>query len=88
MVKTAKFADLLAIAAMVLVSTYSRAALPLTYLLLKVKTMTSTRDHLNQTEQNYLSKAYRFERAGWIFLHIEGAHLNEGFSTAIYLLKS
>jgi len=49
--------------------------------------MTFTRDHLNQTEQNYLSKAYRFEKSGWIFLHIEGAPFERGFQHGYLLAK-
>jgi hypothetical protein len=31
------------------------------------------------TKQNWLRKAYRFERAGWLYLHIEGGPKQRGF---------
>ncbi|HAZ47321.1 MAG TPA: phospholipase [Cyanobacteria bacterium UBA11369] len=49
--------------------------------------MKFTRDNLNENEQKYLSKAYRFERAGWIFLHIEGAPFERGFQHGYLLAK-
>ena len=35
--------------------------------------------HLSTTEQRWLAKAHRFERNGWIFLHIEGQPRERGF---------
>lgn len=42
-------------------------------------------NHLNETERLYLGKAYRFDRGGWIFVHIEGGPFERGFQHG-YLL--
>lgn len=42
---------------------------------------------LSEIERNWLSKAYRFERSGWIFLHVEGAPFERGFQHG-YLLSN
>ena len=34
-------------------------------------------------QKQWLSKAYRYDKNGWIFLHIEVLHLKEDFSVGI-----
>ncbi len=38
-----------------------------------------TTNQLSDTQRNQLSKAYRFEKNGWIYLHIEGSPTERGF---------
>src|SRR5690242_310229 len=42
---------------------------------------------LSPDQQAWLSKAKRFERAGWIYLHIEGAPRPRGFQHGYLLAK-
>ena len=42
---------------------------------------------LTQVQQSWLSKANRHERAGWIYLHIEGGPRERGFQHGYLLAK-
>ncbi|MHC4790637.1 MAG: C45 family peptidase, partial [Planctomycetota bacterium] len=44
-------------------------------------------DHLTAKEEEWLAKAYRTDRNGWIFLHIEGKPFERGFQRG-YLTAS
>ena len=37
-----------------------------------------------ENEEEWLKKAYRYEKNGWIFLHIEGAPFERGFQRGFY----
>jgi len=42
---------------------------------------------LSEIKQAWLNKAYRFERNGWVYLHIEGAPQERGFQYGYLLAK-
>jgi len=55
--------------------------------LLPILITAQTKDSLNPEQQVLLSKGYRLEKAGWIYLHLEGSPRERGFQHGYLLAK-
>jgi len=51
------------------------------------KPLQTTTISLTEAQQSWLNKGYRFEKNGWIYLHIEGAPQERGFQYGYLLAK-